>query len=73
MKAGEISEPLRTVVGSSYGFHIIWMRKRTPPHTINLQDDFKRIQQLALYMKRNKQNAEWIDELKKTIYVDIRL
>jgi peptidyl-prolyl cis-trans isomerase SurA len=73
MKAGEISEPLRTVVGSSYGFHIIWMRKRTAPHTINLQDDFKRIQQLALYMKRNKQNAEWIDELKKTIYVDIRL
>ena len=72
MKAGEISEPLRTVVGSSYGFHIIWMRKRTAPHAINLQDDFKRIEQLALYMKRNKQNAEWIDELKKTIYVDLR-
>jgi peptidyl-prolyl cis-trans isomerase SurA len=72
MKAGEISAPLRTVVGSSYGFHIIWMRKRTTPHTINLKDDFKRIQQLALYMKRNKQNAEWIDELKKTIYVDVR-
>jgi peptidyl-prolyl cis-trans isomerase SurA len=73
MKAGEISEPLRTVVGSSYGYHIIWMRKRTAPHIINLKDDFKRIEQLALYMKRNKQNAQWIDELKKTIYVDIRL
>ncbi len=73
MKAGEISEPIRTVVGTSYGFHIIWMRKRTAPHVINLHDDFKRIEQLALYMKRNKQNAEWIDELKKTIYVDIRL
>jgi len=72
MKAGEISEPLRTVVGSSYGFHIIWMQKRTPPHAINLQDDFKRVQQLALYMKRNKQYAEWIDKLKNTIYVDIR-
>jgi peptidyl-prolyl cis-trans isomerase SurA len=73
MKEGEISEPLRTVVGSSYGFHIIWMRKRTAPHAINLHDDFRRIEQLALYMKRNKQNAEWIDDLKKTIYVDIRL
>jgi peptidyl-prolyl cis-trans isomerase SurA len=73
MKAGEISEPLRTVVGSSYGFHIIWMHKRTAPHAINLHDDFKRIEQLALYMKRNKQYAEWIDELKKTFYVDIRL
>ncbi len=73
MKAGEISEPLRTVVGSSYGFHIVWMRKRTAPHAINLKDDFKRIEQLALWMKRNKQNAEWIDELKKTFYVDVRL
>ena len=73
MKAGEISEPQRTVVGTSYGFHIIWMRKRTSPHTINIQDDYKRIEQLTLYMKRNKINAEWLDELKKTIYVDIRL
>jgi peptidyl-prolyl cis-trans isomerase SurA len=73
MKAGEISEPQRTAVGASYGFHIIWMRKRTSPHAISLQNDFKRIEQLALYMKRNKQNAEWIDELKKTIFVDIRL
>jgi len=73
MKAAEISEPLRTVVGSSYGFHIIWMHKRTAPHAINLHDDFKRIEQLALYMKRNKQYAGWLDELKKTIYVDIRL
>jgi peptidyl-prolyl cis-trans isomerase SurA len=72
MKAGEIGEPQRTVVGASYGFHIIWMRKRTPPHAINIQDDYKRIEQLALYMKRNKLNAEWLDELKRTIYVDIR-
>jgi peptidyl-prolyl cis-trans isomerase SurA len=73
MKAGEISESQRTMVGASYGFHIIWMRKQTPPHTINIQGDYKRIEQLALYMKRNKLNAEWLDELKKTIYVDIRL
>jgi peptidyl-prolyl cis-trans isomerase SurA len=73
MKAGEISQPLRTAVGASYGFHIIWMHKRTPAHTINLQDDFNRVEQLALYMKRNRLNTEWIDELRKTIFVDIRL
>jgi peptidyl-prolyl cis-trans isomerase SurA len=73
MKAGEISEPQKTTVGSSYGFHIIFMRKRTPPHAINMKDDYKRIEQFTLYMKRNKMNAEWLDELKKNIYVDIRL
>lgn len=73
MKPGEISEPLRTVVGSSYGFHIIWLRKKTTPHAMNLRDDEDRIEQIALYVKRNKLNAQWIEELKKTIYVDIRL
>jgi peptidyl-prolyl cis-trans isomerase SurA len=73
MKEGEISQPVRAVVGTSYGFHIIWMRKKIMPHAINLKDDYKRIEQLALYMKRNRLNADWIEELKKTIYVDNRL
>jgi peptidyl-prolyl cis-trans isomerase SurA len=73
MKVGEISEPQRTVVGTSYGFHIVWMRKRMPPHAISIQNDYKRIEQFTLHMKRNKLNSEWLDELKKTIYVDIRL
>jgi peptidyl-prolyl cis-trans isomerase SurA len=73
MKSGEISDPQRTIVGTSYGFHIIWMQKRTPPHAINLKEDFNRIQQLALYMKKNKAQAEWIDQLKKSFYVDVRL
>ncbi|HVN48732.1 MAG TPA: peptidylprolyl isomerase [Bacteroidota bacterium] len=73
LKEGEISEPIRTVVGSSYGYHIIWVRKRMAPHTMTLDGDFHRLEQLALYMKKNKSNAEWIEELKKSIYVDIRL
>ncbi len=73
LKEGEISEPVRTVVGSSYGYHIIWVRKRLSPHTMTLDGDFHRLEQLALYMKKNKTYATWIEELKKTIYVDIRL
>jgi len=49
------------------------MRRQTPPHAINIQNDYKRIEQLALYMKRNKLHSEWLDELRKTIYVDIRI
>ncbi|MBN1397773.1 MAG: peptidylprolyl isomerase [Bacteroidetes bacterium] len=73
MKEGEISDPHRTVVGSSYGFHIVWMRKKTPAHIINIQNDFRRIEQLALYIKRNRLHAEWLDQLRKNIYVDIRI
>jgi peptidyl-prolyl cis-trans isomerase SurA len=73
LQAGEISEPVRTVVGSSYGYHIIWVRKRVAPHTMTLDGDYRRLEQLALYMKKNKSNAEWLEELKKSIFVDIRL
>ncbi len=73
MKAGEISPPLRLTIGNTYGFHIIWLRKKIEPHTISITEDFKRLEQLALYMKRNKQYSEWVESLKKTIFVDIRL
>jgi peptidyl-prolyl cis-trans isomerase SurA len=72
IKTGEISEPIRTSLGVSYGFHIIWMRKRVESHSMNLADDYRRVEQLALYMKKNKANEAWIDELKKNIYIDIR-
>ncbi len=72
LKQGDISEPVRATVGTTYGYHIIWMRKRTPPHAMNMEQDERRLEQLALYVKRNRENARWVDELKKTIYVDIR-
>jgi peptidyl-prolyl cis-trans isomerase SurA len=73
LKQGEISEPHRTTVGTAYGFHIVWMRQRTKPHAMSLETDYRRIEQLALFVKRNRLNAEWVEELKKTIYLDIRL
>jgi peptidyl-prolyl cis-trans isomerase SurA len=72
IKTGEISEPLQTSIGVSYGYHIVWMRKRVESHTMNLKDDYRRVEQLALYMKKNKANEAWIAELKKNIYIDIR-
>ncbi len=73
LKAGEISPPSRASLGSTYGWHIVWLRDRVPAHAMTLETDFDRVSQLALYLKRNRQNAEWVEELKRTIYLDIRL
>lgn len=73
LTAGEISQPARASLGTTYGWHIVWLRKRVPSHAMNLEQDLDRIQQLALYMKRNRMNAEWVDELKKSIYYDVRI
>ncbi|MEK6650215.1 MAG: peptidylprolyl isomerase [Bacteroidota bacterium] len=73
LKAGELSPPSRASLGSTNGWHIVWLRNRIPAHAMPLETDFDRVSQLALYLKRNRQNADWVEELKKTIYLDIRL
>lgn len=72
MKAGEISQPHRVTLGASYGFQVIWLRKRIPSHAMNLDDDFTRVEQLALYMKKNRTNQDWVAGLKKSIFYEIR-
>ena len=73
LKAGNISQPHRVSLKASYGYQIVLLKKRTAPHTVNLKDDYRRIEQMALYMKRNRLNAEWIEELKKSIYWEPRI
>ncbi len=72
LKPGEISQPHRVSMKTSYGYQIVFLKKRVAGHAVNLTDDFRRIEQMALYVKRNKLNAAWIEELKKDIYCDIR-
>jgi len=73
LNAGEISQPHRVSLKASYGYQIVLLKKRTQPHAVNLTDDYKRVEQMALYMKRNRLNSEWIEELKKSIYWEPRL
>ncbi len=73
LKPGEISEPTKIVVGNSYGYQIVLMRKRVPAHMPTLEGDYNQLERLALYLKQTKMNNEWIDELKKKMYLDVRL
>lgn len=73
LQVGEISEPHRVTLKNSYGYQIVKVQKRTSAHAMNLDDDFKRIEQIALYFKRSKKNAEYIEELKKNLYWEVRL
>ncbi len=70
---GNISEPHRITLKNTYGFQIVWVRKKIPAHPMNPTDDYRRIEQIALYVKKNRKNTEWVEELKKTIYWETRL
>jgi peptidyl-prolyl cis-trans isomerase SurA len=73
LQTGEISQPHRVTLKNSYGYQIVLAKKRVPAHTMTLETDYKRIEQIALYFKRSRKNAEWVEELKKNIFWEIRL
>jgi peptidyl-prolyl cis-trans isomerase SurA len=72
LKEEEISLPHRISTRTTYGYQIVLMRKRLAGHAMSLESDFKRVEQIALYMKRNRLFNEWVEELKKSIYWEIR-
>ena len=73
MKEGEISEPVKLVSGNNYGYHIIWLKKRTPAHELSLDSDYQRIESIALNYKRTKDYQAWLEELRGNIYWQSRL
>jgi len=73
LSEGEISLPHRVDVGTSYGYQIVWLRAKIPAHPMNLENDFRRVEQFALYYKRNRLNTEWIEQLKEKIYWEVRI
>ncbi|HEX2962976.1 MAG TPA: peptidylprolyl isomerase [Ignavibacteriales bacterium] len=74
MKQGEISYPKRMETGNAiYGYHIIYVIKKTPQHRPDINQDYAEIKQIADYTKQEKMKAKWIDELKEKIYWEVRL
>jgi len=73
LKEGEISFPRRIEYGTdNYGYHIIFLEKRTPQHPASLDTDYTEIKKLADEYKKQEKYLAWIKELKEKIYWDIR-
>jgi peptidyl-prolyl cis-trans isomerase SurA len=68
LKAGEVSAPAQLPVGSSYGYHIVLLRKRTSAHDMTLEGDYHKLEQIALNYKRTKDYQNWLDDLRRQIY-----
>jgi peptidyl-prolyl cis-trans isomerase SurA len=73
LKAGEISTPQRLTVGNTYGYHIVWLKRRASPHPMSLETDYRKIEAIALNYKRTRDYQQWIEELRKSIYWESRL
>ena len=76
MEPGQISDPLKIdeLSGGSGrpAYHIISLKKKIPPHTPNLTDDYKTIYNAALRARQGEILEDWVESAKKNIYIDIK-
>ena len=72
LQIDEISKPLRSGDDNNYGYELIRIKSRTAPHKLTLETDFNKIKKYASALKENKAYEDWVEELKKSIYVDTK-
>ncbi len=70
---GEIGFPKRLEVGpGEYGFHILKLIKRIPKHLPDLEEDYDEIKRITEFKKKEKLFKDWMVEIKKNIFWEIR-
>ncbi len=72
LKPGEYSEPILDFApdGTRY-YRILFLKSETKPHVANLEDDWQRIQAMALEKKREEALGIWIESNRKNIFISI--
>ena len=72
LQIGEFSQPtVFTDEQDRKGVRIIYLKSRTEPHRMNLQDDYNRIAQAALEEKKYKALEKWVHEHISNYYISI--
>ena len=72
MKVGDISAPFETTdLSGNTMTKIIRLDKIIPQHIADLNEDYLRIEEVALNDKKNRTFNKWVEEKIKTMYIRI--
>lgn len=74
---GQISEPKPFNVGSENNakraFRIVRLDEHIPEHTASLETDYQRVKNYALDQKQYRILQDWVNELKKDVYIEYKI
>jgi len=73
LSPGQISDPVRVGSDTEYGYQLIKLIQIIPEHPLSFKDDYDRIKRFAENFKESKEMEKWIEELRESIYVDIKM
>jgi len=69
---GGISEPLLYTSEPKVSFHIIYKKRIVPEHKPTIEEDYKELEQYASSEKQKKLYIDWVEDLRKTMYWEIK-
>jgi peptidyl-prolyl cis-trans isomerase SurA len=70
---GGISEPLPYVADPTKpGYHIIYRKRLIRAHAPSLEFDYKTLEQMAAFAKKQKMEQAWVEDLRKTKFWEVR-
>jgi peptidyl-prolyl cis-trans isomerase SurA len=70
---GGVSDPLPYAADPTKpGYHILYRKRLVPEHAPSIATDYKQIEQLALMEKRQRLEREWIEDLRKKLYWEVK-
>lgn len=73
LSPGQISDPVRIGSTEQYGYELFKLVRINPSHKLSLSTDYEKIKNYAITFKESQEMEAWIQEMKETIYVDIRM
>lgn len=74
LEIGEISEADEfELLDGRRAWHIVLLQSRMPEHSVSLQTDYSRIEQLVLQEKRQIERDAWVRGLRGTVHIDLRV
>ena len=72
MKVGEFSQPVAFEgEQGKKGARIVYLKSRSEPHRMNLQDDYSKISNFALEEKKSKALDKWLKNKISTYYISV--
>ncbi|MBZ4188785.1 peptidylprolyl isomerase [Niabella sp. 3A5MI-3] len=70
MKVGEVSKPVNfTNDQGKKGVRLVYLKSRSEPHRLNMNDDYAKIAEMALNQKKNVELDKWLQKKIPTFYI----